>query len=66
MNSERFLSKIFEMKLAHWRYNVILTELRGGTTVDPVLNVKEVGHVKHMHADSLLIHSNFSSKLMIT
>ena len=23
-------------------------------------------HVKHMHADSLLIHPNFSSKLMIT
>ena len=28
--------------------------------------MKEVSHVKHMHADSLLIHPSFSSKLMIT
>ena len=40
--------------------------LRGGKTFDPVNYVKEVSHVKHMHADSLLIHPNFSSKLMIT
>ena len=39
---------------------------RGGTTFDPVKCVKEVSHVKHMHAVSLLIHLNFSSKLMIT
>ena len=39
--------------------------LRGGPTFDPVLNVKEVSHVKHMHADSLLINTYFSSKLMI-
>ena len=40
--------------------------VHGGPTFDPVLNVKEVGHVKHLHADLLLIHPDFSSKLMIT
>ena len=40
--------------------------VRGGPNFDPVKYVKEVSHVKHMHADSLLIHPNFSSKLMIT
>ena len=40
--------------------------LRGGSTFDPLKNVKEVGHVTHMHADSLLIHHNFPSKLMIS
>ena len=40
--------------------------LREGTTFDPVLSVKEVGHVKHMHAVSLLIHPNFSPNFMVT
>ena len=40
--------------------------VRGGTTFDPVLSVKEVGHVKHMHAVSLLIHPNFSPNFMVT
>ena len=39
--------------------------LRGGPNFDPVKYVKEVSHVEHMHADSILIHPNFSSKLMI-
>ena len=34
-------------------------ELRGGPNFDPVKYVKEVSHVEHMHADSLLIHPNF-------
>ena len=38
----------------------------GGPTFGPVKCVKEVSHVKHMHADSLLVHPNFSSKVMIT
>ena len=42
------------------------TEIRGGPNFDPVKYVKEVSHVKYMHADSILIHPNFSSKLMIT
>ena len=41
-------------------------DLRGGSTFGPVKYMKEVSHVKHMHADSLLVHSNFFSKLMIT
>ena len=40
--------------------------VRRGTTFDPVLSVKEVGHVKHMHAVSLLIHPNFSPNFMVT
>ena len=40
--------------------------LRGGPNFDPVKYVKEVSHVKHMHANSILIHPNFSSKLVIT
>ena len=40
--------------------------VRRGSRFDPVKYVKEVSHVEHMPADSLLIHSNFSSKLMIT
>ena len=40
--------------------------VRGGPNFDPVKYVKEVSHVEHMHADSILIHPNFSSKLMIT
>ena len=40
--------------------------LRGGPNFGPVKYVKEVSHVEHMHADLLLIHPNFSSKLMIT
>ena len=39
--------------------------IHGGPTFDPVLKMKEVSHVKHMYATSLLIQSNFSSKLMI-
>ena len=35
-------------------------ELRGGPNFDPVKYVKEVSHVKNMHADSLFIHPNFS------
>ena len=42
------------------------SQLRGGSNFDPVKYVKEVSHVEHLHADSLLIHPNFSSKLMIT
>ena len=41
--------------------------LRGGPNFGPVKYVKEVSHVKHMHANSdLLVHFNFSSKLMVT
>ena len=40
--------------------------IHGGPTFDPIKYVKEVTHVKHMHADSILIHPSFSSKLMIT
>ena len=46
--------------------NFKVGQLRGGTTFDPVLSVKEVGHVKHMHAVSLLIHPNFSPNFMVT
>ena len=38
----------------------------GGPTFGPVKYVKEVSHVQHMHANSILIHTNFSPKLMIT
>ena len=41
-------------------------ELRRGPNFGPVKYVKEVSHVKHMHTNSLLVHPNFSSKLMIT
>ena len=40
--------------------------LRGDPTFGRVKYVKEVSHVKHMYADSLLVHPKFSSKLMIT
>ena len=40
--------------------------LRGGPNFGPVKYVKEVSHVKHMHANLILVHPNFSSKLMIT
>ena len=40
--------------------------LRGGPNFGPVKYVKEVSHVKHMHANSFLVYSNLSSKLMIT
>ena len=36
--------------------------LRGGPNFDAVKYVKEASHVKHMHADSILIHPNFYSK----
>ena len=42
-----------------------IDHIRGGPNFDPVKYVKEVSHVEHMQADSLLIHPNFSSKLMI-
>ena len=41
-------------------------KIRRGPTFGPVKYAKEVSHVKHMHADSFLIHPNFSSKFMIT
>ena len=41
-------------------------KIRGGPTFDPLKSVKELSHVKHMHDDSLLIHPNYSSLLMIT
>ena len=47
-------------------FNRSLLQLRGGSTFGPVKFVKEVSHVKHMHTNSLLVHPNFSSKLMIT
>ena len=31
-------------------------EVRGGPNFDPVKYVKELNHVEHMHADSILIH----------
>ena len=40
--------------------------LRGGPNFDPVKYVKEVSHVEHMHANLILIHPCFSSKLVIT
>ena len=43
-----------------------IPKVRGGPNFDPVKYVKEVSHVKQMHANSNLIHPNFSSKLMIT
>ena len=43
-----------------------LSYLRGGPNFGPVKYVKEVSHVKHMHANSILVHFNFSSKLMVT
>ena len=39
--------------------------IRGGPNFDPVKYVKEVSHVKHMHANLILVHFNFSSKLMV-
>ena len=33
-------------------------DIRGGPTLGPVRYWKEVSHVKHMHADSLLVHPN--------
>ena len=59
------------MKISLWQPNAWFwiffqcAIIRGGPNFDPVKYVKEVNHVKHMHADSLLIHPNFS-KLMIT
>ena len=50
--------------LREFHFNVLY--VRGGPNFDPVKYVKEVSHVEHMHADSILIHPNFSSKLMIT
>ena len=41
-------------------------KVRGGPNFDPVKYVKDVSHVKQMHADLILIHPNFSSKLMVT
>ena len=41
-------------------------KVRGGPNFGPVKYVKEVSHVKHMHANLILVHPNFSSKLMIT
>ena len=40
--------------------------VRGGPTFGAVKYVKEQSHVNHVHANSLLIHLNFSSKSMIT
>ena len=42
-----------------------LDNLRGGPNFDPVKYVKEVSHAKYMHANSILVHFNFSSKLMV-
>ena len=39
--------------------------VRGAPTFGAVKYVKEQSHVNHVHANSLLIHLNFSSKLMI-
>ena len=36
-----------------------LFPLRGGPNFDPVKYVKEVSHVKHMHANLILIHPSF-------
>jgi len=44
----------------------LASPLRGGPNFGPVKYVKEVSHVKHMHANSILVHFNFSSKLMVT
>ena len=54
----------FTIELAH--YSLTGVEIRGGPNSGPVKYVKEVSHVKHLHADSLLVQLNFSSKLMIT
>ena len=35
--------------------------IRGDPNFDPVKNVKDVSHVKHMHANSILIHPYFSN-----
>ena len=42
---------------------VLCGEIRGGPNFGPVKYVKEVSHV---YANSLLVHPNFSSKLMMT
>ena len=56
----RILSNISKLEIL-----TIIHATRGPTS-DPVKYVKEVSHVKHMHAESLLIHPNFSSKSMNT
>ena len=56
-------SEIFENKCA---LKPNKAYIRGGPTFGPVKYVEEVSHVKHMHADSLLIHPKLSSKLIIT
>ena len=53
--------KVFES--AHAFFKSIYA---GGPFFGPVKYVKEVIHVKHMHANSLLVHPNFFSKLTIT
>ena len=51
-----------------WRSELddVYVTLRGGPNFGPVKYVKEVSHLEHMHADSLLIHLNFFWKLTIT
>ena len=45
----------------HFNARHTVCSLRGDQTFDPVnyMYVKEVSHMKHMHADSILIHLNF-------
>ena len=61
---------IFRQKKHKFIYGSIPREsfkiVRGGPNFGPVKYVKEVSHVKHMHANSILVHFNFSSKLMVT
>ena len=40
---------------------MVCGDYTGGPTFGPVKYVKEVSHVEHMHADSILVHPNFSN-----
>ena len=49
----------FDFVVQKWLFNfdpLVSLVLRGGPNFDPVKYVKEVSHVKHMHANLILIH----------
>ena len=64
------IARRFKFSKSAKNYNLksilVSDRLRGGTNFDPVKYVKEVSHVEHMHANLILVHFNFSSKLMVT
>ena len=47
-----------------FRSSQLWTQIRGGPYFGPVKYVKEVGHVKTMHANSILVNPNFWTQKM--